>query len=160
ETNKSYGVWQGPTFKEARWEEWVTRRSLPWPRLKSGKLSLKGDTFDRMAERFPEVEPVRALRNLLSQLRYFELPVGPDGRTRCGSYTFGTITGRNAPEADFLFIWPKWCRGLIQAPPGRALIALDFSQQEYLIAGMLSGDPQILRDYRQGDVYIGLGKTL
>jgi hypothetical protein len=113
ETNRSYGVWQGQTFKEHRWEELVARRGWPWPRLKSGRLSLHRDTFRRMAERFPEVEPVRTLRGLLSQLRHFELPVGADGRTRCGSSTFNTITGRNAPEArEFLFSWPKWCRGL------------------------------------------------
>jgi hypothetical protein len=161
ETNRDYGVWQGQTFKEARWEEYVTSRRWPWPRLKSGRLSLHRDTFRRMAERFPEVEPVRALRGLLSQLRHFELPVGTDGRTRCGSYTFGTITGRNAPEAhDFIFSWPKWCRGLVQPPPGRVLVSLDFSQEEYLIAGTLSGDRKIVNDYRQGDVYVGLGKTL
>jgi hypothetical protein len=161
ETNRDYGVWDGETFKEGRWEQWVTSRRLPWPRLKSGHLSLHRDTFRRMAERCPEVEPVRALRGLLSQLRHFELPIGEDGRTRCGAFTFGTITGRNAPEArDYLFAWPKWCRGLVQAPPGRALISLDFSQEEYLIAGTLSGDPRMIGDYRQGDVYIGLGKSL
>jgi hypothetical protein len=161
ETNRDYGVWVGETFKESRWEWWVAGHRLPWPRLKSGKLSLHRDTFRRMAERYPEVEPVRALRGLLSQLRHFELPVGEDGRTRCGAYTFGTITGRNAPEArDYIFNWPKWTRGLIQAPPDRVLIPFDYAQQEYLIAGMLSGDPQILADYQQGDVYVGLGKSL
>jgi hypothetical protein len=161
ETNRAYGVWQGQTFKEDRWEEYISRQGWPWPRLKSGRPSLHRDTFKCMAERFPEVEPVRALRGLLSQLRHFELPVGADGRTRCGSYTFGTITGRNAPEAhDFVFSWPKWCRGLIQPPPGRALVSLDFSQEEYLVAGTLSGDQRIISDYRQGDVYVGLGKTL
>jgi hypothetical protein len=161
ETNRDYGVWDGLTFKEGRWEKWVRDRGLPWPRLASGKPSLHRDTFRRMAERFPEVEPVRALRGLLSQLRHFELPTGEDGRTRCGARTFCTITGRNAPEArDFIFSWPKWCRGLIQAPPGRALVSLDFSQEEYLIAGTLSGDPRIIGDYREGDVYVGLGKSL
>jgi hypothetical protein len=161
DTDRRYGVWQGTTFKEARWEQWVRERRLPWPRLESGRLSLHRDVFRRMAERFPEVEPVRSLRNLLSQLRHFELPIGSDGRTRCGAFTFGTITGRNAPEAhDFLFSWPKWCRGLVQAPPGRALLSLDFSQEEYLIAGTLSGDGRMVEDYRQGDVYVGLGKSL
>jgi hypothetical protein len=161
EINAGYGVWEGRTFKESRWERFVLSRKLPWPRLASGRLSLHRDTFRRMGERYPEVEPVRALRGLLSQLRHFELPVGDDGRARCGFRTFNTITGRNAPEArDFIFSWPKWCRGLIQPPPGRALISLDYSQEEYLIAGTLSGDQKIIGDYRQGDVYIGLGKSL
>jgi hypothetical protein len=178
DTDRPYGVWQGTTFKQARWEEIVNARGWPWPRLESGHLSLHRDTFKRMAERFPEVKPVRDLRSLLSQLRHFELPIGPDGRARCnsdpfhqdrdgnhdesdGAHALGTITGRNAPKArDFIFSWPKWCRGLIRPPPGRALINLDFSQQEYLIAGTLSGDENIIADYRQGDAYVGLGKSL
>ena len=88
-------------------------------------------------------------------------PVGPDGRTRYDSYCFSTITSRNAPEAhDCIFSWPRWCRGLIQSPSGRALISLDFAQQEYLIAGTLSKDPRLIADYQGGDVYLGLGKTL
>jgi hypothetical protein len=98
EVDKDYGVFEGTTFKERRWEEWVARRGLPWPRLASGRITLHRDVFKRMAERYPEVAPVRALRSLLSQFRHFELPVGTDGRTRCGSYTFGTITGRNTPN--------------------------------------------------------------
>jgi hypothetical protein len=161
ETNRDYGVWEGLTFRESRWEKWVLDHGLFWPRLKSGRLSLHRDTFRKMAERYPEVEPVRALRGLLSQLRHFELPIGEDGRTRCGVYTFSTITGRNAPEArDFIFSWPKWCCGLIRAPPVRALIRLDYEQEEYPIGGTLSGDPRLIDDYRQGDVYVGLGKSL
>jgi hypothetical protein len=156
-----HGVWDGETFKKKRWEEWVAKRGLSWPRLKSGRLSLHRDTFGRMAERYPEVKPVRDLLALLSQLRHFKLPTGVDGRTRCDLYTFGTITGRNTPRArDYLFAWPKWCRGLMQVPPGRAFINLDFCQEEYLIAGTLSGDTGMIDDYRQGDVYVGLGKSL
>jgi hypothetical protein len=161
ETNRNYDVWEGRVFKEGRWRELIRRRRWQWPPRADGKPSLSRDTFKRMAERYPEVKPVYDLRNLLSQLKHFTLPVGSDNRARCGSYTYGTITGRNAPEArDFIFSWPKWCRGLVQAPPGRALISLDYAQQEYLIAGVLSGDPQMVEDYRQGDVYVGLGKTL
>jgi hypothetical protein len=161
ETDRDIGAFEGTTFKEDLWAEIVKRHRWPWPRLPSGKLSLDRHTFRRMTERFPEVEPVRFLRSLLSQFRHFELPIGADGRTRCGSYTFGTITGRNAPGAgDFIFSLPKWCRGLIQAPLDRALIYLDYAQQEYCVVGTLSGDEGILRDYRQGDVYVGLGRTL
>jgi hypothetical protein len=161
ETDDEYGVWAGTTFKEARWEQWVREAGLPWPRLPSGRISLHRDVFKKMAERCPKVRPVHDLRNLLSQLRHFELPVGPDGRARCGLFTFSTITGRNAPAArDFLFAWPRWCRGLVQAPPGRALVNLDFAAEEYLIAGTLSGDPQILANNREGDAYVNLGKSL
>jgi hypothetical protein len=178
DTDRSYGVWQGTTFKEARWEALVKARGWLWPPREDGRPSLHRDTFKRMAERYPEVEPIRSLRGLLSQFRHFELPIGPDGRARCNSDPFHrdrgedydesdsahaleTITGRHARKAkDFIFSWPKWCRGLVCPPPGRALIHLDFSQQEYLITGTLSGDEGIVADYRQGDAYVGLGKSL
>jgi hypothetical protein len=154
-------VWEGTTFKEARWEKRVRQRGWFWLRLPSGRLSLSRDTFKKMAAQFPEVGGVGSLRTLLSQLRHFNLPVGADGRTRCGSNTFCTITGRNAPSArQCIFLWPKWCRGLIQAPPRRALVHLDCAQEEYLIAGVLSRDPVMLEDYRRGDVYVSLGQTL
>jgi hypothetical protein len=158
DTNQHYHVWEGRSFKEARWERWLAERKLPWPRLKSGQLCLKDEVFRRMGELYPEVEPVRSLRSLLAQLREFELPIGPDGRARCMSGAFSTITGRNAARArEFIFLWPGWCRGLVQAPPGRALAYLDFSQQEYLIAGTLSGDANLIQNYRDGDCYLGLG---
>jgi hypothetical protein len=161
DTDPDGSLWDGLSFRRNRWEGWIASRGLPWPRLASGQPCLRKDVFREMAERYPEVEPIRALRSLLSQLRHFTLPLGSDSRARCSTYTFGTITGRNTPDAtDFIFSWPRWCRGLIQAPPSRALINLDFSQQEYLIAGTLSGDPQLLADYAQGDVYVALGKTL
>jgi hypothetical protein len=161
EVNRDCNIWEGRTFKESRWQELIRQRQWQWPLRKDGKPSLHRDTFKRMAERYPEVQAVHDLRNLLSQLKHFELPVGSDGRARCGSRTYGTITGRNAPEArDFIFSWPKAYRGLVQAPPGRALVNLDYAQQEYLIAGVLSGDPRMIEDYRQGDVYVGLGKSL
>jgi hypothetical protein len=109
-------------------------------------------TFRRMPELYPQVEPVRALRSMLAQVRDFELPVGADGRARCVSRPFGTITGRDGPSAhDCVFIWPAWCRGLAY---------LDFEEEEYLIAGTLSGNEQRIADYRAGDCYLSLGKSL
>src|SRR5262249_28401644 len=120
-----------------------------------------GETFDRMGELCPEVCPVRSLLRMLDQLRDFDLPVGADGRHRYESYAFGTITGRHTPRAEgCLLLWPKWCRGLVQPRAGRALVALDYAPQGFLIAGVLSGDRRIVEDYRGGDVYLGLGKSL
>jgi hypothetical protein len=114
-----------------------------------------------MAAVYPEVAPLQELRRLLSQLRQVELPIGPDGRARCLSGTFGSITGRNQPAAaDFIFSWPSWCRGLVRPAPGRALAYLDYQQQEYLIAAVLSRDEAMLADYLAGDCYLGLGKSL
>jgi DNA polymerase I len=161
EIDRDIGVWSGGRFKEDLWLRWVAARGLPWPRLRDGRLDLGESAFRRMAELSPEVEPIRALKSMLDHLRDFDLPVGSDGRARCASGAFGTITGRHAPKGnECIFLWPVWCRGLIQAPPGRALAYLDFVQQEFLIAGALSGDPRLIADYRAGDCYVSLGKSL
>jgi hypothetical protein len=161
EVNNTFGVWEGRTFKQARWERWVRARRLPWPSLPSGRLRLDGETFDRMADLCPDVGPVRSLLRLLDQLRDFVLPVGSDGRHRYQSWAFGTITGRHTPKAkECLLLWPKWCRGLVQAPSEGALVVLDYAQQEYLISGILSGDRRMIEDYRAGDVYVSLAKSL
>jgi hypothetical protein len=106
---------------------------------------------------------VRALENrmMLEQLPDFNLPIGLDGRHRYENYAFGTITGRATPRAaGCLLLWPKWCRGLVRPSPGRALVSLDYAQQEYLISGVLSGDLGMVQDYRAGDVYMALVKSL
>jgi DNA polymerase I len=161
QVDQDFGVWRGGRFKEHLWLRWAQARGIPWPRHRNGQLQLGETTFRRMAALYPDVERVRALKSLLDQLRDFELPVGADGRARCASRPFATITGRNAPRGnECIFLWPAWCRGLVQAPPGRGLAYLDFEQQEYLIAGALSGDDRLLADYRAGDCYLSLGKSL
>ena len=161
ETDRHFGVFRRNRFKEDLWLRWVAARGLPWPRSRVGRLYLGESAFRRMAALCPEVERIRTLRNMLDQIRHFELPVGVDGRTRCASGSFGTITGRHAPKgSECIFLWPAWCRGLIQAPPGRALAYLDFEQEEFLIAGTLSGDERLIADYRAGDCYVSLGRSL
>ena len=48
---------------------------------------------------------------------------------------------------------PKWMRFMIQPPEGYALIAQDYRNQEPGIAGALSGDENLMRAYRSGDIY-------
>ena len=50
-------------------------------------------------------------------------------------------------------------RNLIVAPPGRAVIFVDFSQQEFLIAAVLSQDDAMFNVYMRGDTYIGIGEV-
>jgi hypothetical protein len=114
-----------------------------------------------MAGAHPEVRAVWGLRNLFARFRDFELPVGADGRTRCGAGAFGTVTGRCRPRAaECLLLWPRWTRGLVRPPPGRALALLDYAQQECLVAAALSGDGAMLADYAVGDCYLALGRGL
>jgi DNA polymerase-1 len=49
-------------------------------------------------------------------------------------------------------------RGLIQPPPGHGVAYIDYAQQEFGIAGALSGDANMQAAYRSGDPYLAFAK--
>jgi hypothetical protein len=169
EVDRGYGVFVptdpqrpdgAPSFSTARWEAYLIREGIPWPRLDSGRLALDDDTFKEMAKRHPEqVGPMRELRNALGQLRLSDLAVGPDGRNRCLLSAFRSTTGRNQPSnSGFVFGPSVWLRSLIRPQPGRAVAYLDWSQQELAIAAALSQDPAMMDAYRSGDFYLSFAR--
>jgi len=154
-----YGVFEGRTFKAARWAQWLAQQDIPWPRLPSGNLALDDDTFREMARSHPRVAPIRELRVSLSQMRLADLSVGQDGRNRCLLSAFQSRTGRNQPSStQFIFGPAVWLRGLIRPQPGWGLTYVDWEQQEFGIAAALSGDANMLEAYRSGDPYLAFGK--
>jgi len=157
--DKSYGVYDGRTFKEDRWEQWLKAHNIPWPRLQSDKIDLKDDTFKEMARAYPEVNPIRELRASLSQLKLESLSVGSDSRNRTMLSAFRAKTGRNQPSTSkFIFGPAVWLRHLIQPRPGCGLAYVDWSQQEFGIAAALSSDPAMLEAYQSGDPYLAFAK--
>ena len=148
-----------PSFSAARFAEWLARTGIPWPRLESGALDLKDNTFQQMARQHPAVAPLRELRHSLSQLRLNELAVGSDGRNRCLLSAFASRTGRNQPSnSKFIFGPSVWLRGLIRPEPGCAIAYVDWSQQEFAVAGALSGDRAMMAAYASGDPYLAFAK--
>jgi DNA polymerase I-like protein with 3'-5' exonuclease and polymerase domains len=92
-------------------------------------------------------------------MRLHELEVGHDGRNRCLVSAFRARTGRNQPSnSRFVFGPAVWLRGLIQPPPGHAVVYLDWQQQEFGIAAALSDDPLMQAAYRSGDPYLAFAK--
>lgn len=155
-----YGVFDGTTFKADRWARYLAGQAIPWPRLDSGRLALDDETFRQMARRYPRhVAPMRELRHTLGQLRLNELAAGADGRNRCLLSPFRSRTGRNQPSnSRFIFGPSAWLRSLIQPAPGRAVAYVDWSQQEFAIAGALSGDTAMMHAYSSGDPYLTFAK--
>jgi hypothetical protein len=151
---------------EARWRvenfaNMLRRHGMSWPRLPSGALDQRDQTFREMAARYPFIEPLRELRYSVSKLRLNELQVGNDNRNRVLLSGYKTKTARNAPEASkFVFGPAKWIRFLITPPPGAALIHRDYSQQEARIAAVVSGDAELLAACESGDVYKGIARQL
>jgi hypothetical protein len=157
--DRNYGVYEGRTFKFDRMAQYVLHNQIPWPTLPSGKLALDDDTFKTMALAYPQVELLRQLRGALSQMRLHELTVGEDGRNRCILSAFGARTGRNTPSStSFIFGAANWLRGLIQPTEGYGLAYIDWSQQEFGIAGALGRDDAMMSAYVSGDPYLAFGK--
>lgn len=154
-----YRVFDGLTFKADRFAAFLARNNIPWPLLTSGALDMSDDTFRQMAKAHPLVAPLRELRHALAQLRLNELAVGPDGRNRVLLWPFSSKTGRNQPSnSRFLFGPSRWIRGLIRPADGMAVAYVDWAQQEFGIAGALSGDGAMMEAYRSGDPYLAFAK--
>ena len=153
------GIYEGRTFKQDRFAQFLIDRVIPWPRLPTGNLDLSDDTFRDMAKSYPEVSPLRELRYLLSKMRLSDLPVGEDGRNRCLLSPFSARTGRNQPSnSRFIFGPSVWLRSLIKPKEGFGIAYIDWSQQEFGIAAALSGDKKMKAAYKSGDPYLAFAK--
>jgi hypothetical protein len=152
-----------PHFRNEKFHTGYRRRqSIPWPRYRdTGGFDMRASTFRDMAVTYPQLKPLHALRGVLSQLRSNNLAVGRDYRNRTLLGPYGTKTGRNAPS-NSKFIWgPSRCLRPLMAPPfGLAVVYRDYKQEEVRIAGVKSGDPEILRACEEPDVYLAVGRQL
>ena len=153
-------LFEGTTFKMARFEAFLMSNKIPWPRLESGILCTKEDTFRQKAKAFPDtISPIHELRTTLNRLKLNKLAVGSDGRNRTMLSPFGSKTGRNQPSTTkYIFGPATWIRGLIKPPEGCFIAYVDWSQQELGIAASLSGDEAMCDAYRSGDPYLSFTK--
>lgn len=154
-----YGVFDGRSFREESWQQWLSARDIPWPIHASGHLDLSDDTFRQMARAYPEVAPMRELRGALSGMRLEDLAVGEDGRNRTILSAFRSSTSRCQPSNKHYIFGPAvWLRSLIKPPPGYGIAYTDWNQQEFGIAAALSGDPAMIAAYLSGDPYLEFAK--
>ncbi len=157
--DSEFQVFEGTSFKTAKFERYLAANGLPWPRLPSGKLALDDNTFKDMCRAYPVLQPLRELRVALSSMRLSKLQVGIDGRNRAMLSPFSSTTGRNQPSTTKFIYGPSaWLRGLIRPAPGMGLAYVDWSQQEFGIAAALSRDKNMMAAYRSGDPYLAFAK--
>lgn len=157
--DNNYGVYEGRTFKQSKFAEYLKIKGIPWPSLKTGRLALDDETFSEQCKTFPQLLPLKELRKSLGQLRLNDLAVGHDDRNRCMLSMFRSTTGRNQPSTSkFIFGLSAWLRGLIKPEPGFGLAYVDWSQQEFGIAAALSGDLDMQEAYLSGDPYLAFAK--
>ena len=141
----------------ARFERWLARNSVhAWPRLESGRLDISGDAFKIMYH-LPGIEALHALRDSLGFIVKAKLPIGRDGRNRPSLFPFGTATGRNAHRKS-PYNAHAGVRSFMLFSPDTIGCYLDWRTQEVGVAGALSSDEALMRDYAAGDVYHALAR--
>jgi hypothetical protein len=159
EIDKDYRVYEGTTFKMQKFEEYVARAGIPWPRTPTGRLATSDKVFREKAKSCPAIAPLRELRSSLAEMRLHDLQVGGDGHNRALLSPFRSLTSRNQPSnSKFIFGPSVWLRGLIKPSPGHGIAYIDYSQQEFGIAAALSGDQAMITAYKSGDCYLEFAK--
>jgi hypothetical protein len=155
-----FGVFDGRSFRQERFEHYLTSSGIPWPRLPdSGRLDLSDSTFRQMSRVYPAISPLRELRAALSELRLSDLAVGHDARNRTILSAFRARTGRCQPSnSKYIFGPSVWLRSLIAPPPGYGVAYIDWEQQEHGIAARLSGDLAMQAAYVSKDPYLEFAK--
>jgi DNA polymerase I len=155
-----FGVFDDTKFDSDGFEAYLAQQEIPWPRTPSGRLVTREETFEEMADVYPQLRPLYELRSALNQLKEDGgLTVGKDGRNRSSLRPFATSSGRNAPSTTrFVFGKSVAFRSLIKPEPGWALAYLDWSQQEFGIAAVLSEDHNMRQAYLSGDPYLEFAK--
>jgi DNA polymerase I len=157
--DSNFGVYEGRSFRQKAFANYLFSRGIRWPKLPSGRMDLRDETFKSICHTFPELSPLRELRTVLSKLRLSDLSVGKDSRNRCLLSPFASKTGRNQPSnSRFIFGPAVWLRCLIQPEPGNALAYVDWEQQEFGIAAALAGDGPMMNAYSSADPYLTFAK--
>jgi hypothetical protein len=165
EIDQDYGVFEQPkpnkppVFKQAKFKAYLERAGIPWPQTPCGRLATSDKVFREKAKAYPQVAPLRELLSSLADLRLSDLQVGADGRNRALLSPFGSRTGRNQPSnSKFIFGPSVWLRGLIKPAPGYGIAYIDYSQQEFGIAAVLSDDTDMATAYASSDPYLEFAK--
>ena len=154
---KDAGGWH---FNMERFEAYLQREGINWPRTEKGQLSTRTKTFETMTKGHPQLENLRQLRHALNKLRRIQLSVGKDGRNRTVLWPFKSKTGRTQPKArEWIFSPAVWLRRLIRPDPGMAIAYVDWSSMEFFIAAVLSGD-QTMQEFYRTDPYLAFPKRI
>jgi hypothetical protein len=159
EIDKDYGLFDGRTFKQDQFAQWLIKENIAWPTTESGQLDLRDETFKDLSETYPQLKPIRHLRQSLAGMRLRPRAISKDGRSRCFFNPFGSSTGRNQPSSrECIWLMPAWQRGLVKPTEGTGLASLDYSSQEVGVAASISSDQNMQDAYKSGDPYFWFAK--
>lgn len=157
ELNRKLGIeiYYCDVFKKSAVFRLMMRHKIPIPiDPKTGKFSAALKHLKNMIEAQPVLKVFYRDKKLIDALRDLKLEIGDDGRNRVWLNPFATKTGRNNPSTNRLVLGlPFTMRSLIAPELGTAIGQVDFGNEEVGIAGFLSKDQRLIKDYLSGDPY-------
>lgn len=113
---------------------------------------LEDDALRRAEGDHPAIRAFR-LHRRYSRLARQRWPVGPDGRVHAEHRQLAAATGRNGCRNPNVVGVGRVLRPVVTAPPGRALVELDYAQIEVGVAAAEHGDRELIAAYNEGDAY-------
>jgi len=157
ELNRKLGaeIYYCGVFKRKAMFQVMQRNNIPIPiDPKTGKLSVATKLLKTMIDTYPILKNFYEDKRMIDALKNLKLEIGADGRNRFWLNPFGQKAGRNNPSTNrAIFGLPHTMRAFIKPGVGMAIAQVDFGTEEVGIAAFLSGDPQLIAEYQNGDVY-------
>lgn len=137
----------------------------------TGLRTTKEEELAKLSDQHPIIEDIllyRELQKLLST--YVEkmiVLIHLDGRLRAEFLQNSTVTGRmgcqnpNLQNIPIRTEYGRRIRSAFKAPPGKCLLALDYSQIELRVAAGLSGDEKLIRVFKEGgDIHTAVASNV
>ncbi len=128
---------------------------------RSGKDSVEDEVLEAIQHQHPAVRAYRLhkrYQRLAAEEWLGGALTGADGRLHPDHGQLGAATGRNVCRRPNLAGIGKIFRPVVIAPPGRALVELDYAQIEVGVAATEHDDPDLIDAYNSGDVYAAMAQ--
>jgi hypothetical protein len=171
-----FDLFEKGAMKQKEMQDYIAANFNDWPvSPKTRRPSLKEEIISRRtsARHSYSEDPIDQLlrfARLKQSLNGFLPPkkgkrtfweyVGADSRVRPFYNIFGSQSSRSQPSStSFIHLKAAWMRYLVQPRPGKMIVGLDFASEEFLIAALVSRDPEMVNTYLSGDPYLGFAKA-
>lgn len=128
---------------------------------RGGRESTEESVLETVEHMHPAIRAFRLhqhYRRLVSEEWLRGAIMGTDGRLHPVHGQLGAATGRNTCRTPNLAGIGKVFRPVVVAPPGRALVELDYAQVEVGVAAAEHGDEALISAYNSGDVYAAMAQ--
>ena len=161
------------TQKKKNIQAWVKAQNIKdWEKTDKGDISLKLDAFEshfshkedqkifgnRFVKYLRDKQSLNGFTSNSTKKNLWDF-VGRDKRVRPHFGIYVAQSSRSQPSATgYVLLKSSWMRYLLQAPVNKCMVSIDYGQQEFLLAGLLSEDKNMLDAYHSGDPYLYTAK--